>query len=582
VVEFLSQNDRSKSRKSAINVKATASASGGAVDDLENIPVEDKAESKNAAREQEAEAREPSPTVDAPPSTPEQDPEPEKGKDPGPRSGDRTADQDQSAPESEKENLPRRPRRRRRPRSGGNKNSGEQSAPPGPEAPAASIEPWDPAAFAVEPVEGKTRFQDLDVPSEILHAIADLGFSFCTPIQKEILPHTLKGQDASGRAQTGTGKTAAFLITIFAHMLRNPPEANRRNGTPRALVIAPTRELALQIEKDALDLGKYCGLTTLAVFGGMDYGKQQSFLKENVIDLVIATPGRLLDYRRRQDIHFNRIETLVIDEADRMLDMGFIPDVRQIVHATPPKSKRQTMFFSATLTKEVMRLAGQWTRDPVSVEIEPDQVAVDSVDQKVFIVTTREKFPLLLNIVLKDDAERVMIFANRRDQTRRLYELLQRYDVSCALLSGDVPQTKRVKTLENFRSGQVRVLVATDVAGRGIHVDAVSHVINFTLPHDAEDYVHRIGRTGRAGATGTSISFACEEDAFYIPKIEEYIGNELVCTHPEPEMLKVPPPFHPPMKSEAREGSASRPPRRGGGGGRGGGGSRGGGRSGGR
>ena len=409
---------------------------------------------------------------------------------------------------------------------------------------------WDPSSFTVPPEEGKARFQDLDIPSEILHAIADLDFQYCMPIQAQILPSTLKGYDAMGRAQTGTGKTAAFLITIFSHILRNPPSEKRRNGTPRALVIAPTRELALQIEKDGRDLGKYLDIELLAVFGGMDYEKQRRKIKERKLDVVVATPGRLLDFRRRQDMNLGQVEILVIDEADRMLDMGFIPDVRQIIHSTPQKSKRQTMFFSATLTKDVIRLADQWTRDAVSVEIEPEQVAVDSVEQRLYVVTTDEKFALLINIIQRDQAERVMVFANRRDQTRKLYELLQRYQISCALLSGDVPQTKRIRTLEQFRNGDFCVLVATDVAGRGLHVDGVSHVVNFTLPQDPEDYVHRIGRTGRAGASGISISFACEQDAFQIPAIEEYIKAELKGTHPDPELLELPKP--PPMTEEQK------------------------------
>ena len=402
-------------------------------------------------------------------------------------------------------------------------------------------EPWDEVASRPEPMEGKIRFHDLSIPEPILHAVADLGFTHCTPIQAEIMPPTLEGKDAMGKAQTGTGKSAAFLIAIFNHLLRNPPPENWRRGTPRALIIAPTRELALQIERDAIDLAKYTDLVLVAVFGGMDYEKQQRKLTEQHVDVVIATPGRLLDFKRRRDIHLGHVEILVLDEADRMLDMGFIPDVRNIIQSTPPKTHRQTMFFSATLNADVYRLANLWTRDPVQVEIEPEHVAVDTVDQKVYIVTTQEKFPLLLNIIKRENAERVMVFANRRDQTRKLADLLHRYDISCAMLSGDVPQQKRIRTLERFREGKVRVLVATDVAGRGIHVEGVSHVVNFTLPQDPEDYVHRIGRTGRAGASGISISFACEEDAFQIPLIEEFMGRSLPGIHPEDEWVQLPP-----------------------------------------
>lgn len=474
-----------------------------------------------------------------------------------------------------------RSRRRRGPKKSGTDSKSAEVEPSSISAHA----DWDPASFKVPVEEGKTAFQELDIPSEILHAIADLGFVHCMPIQARILPSTLKGLDAMGRAQTGTGKTAAFLIGIFTHILRNPPSEKRRNGTPRALILAPTRELALQIEKDARGLSKYFDAEVLTVFGGMDYEKQRRKIRERKLDVVVATPGRLLDFRRKQDIHLNHVEILVVDEADRMLDMGFIPDVRQIIHSTPPKSKRQTLFFSATLTPDVIRLANQWTRDAVSIEIEPEQVAVDSVDQRLYVVTTEEKFPLLLNIIDQDKAERVMVFANRRDQTRKLYELLQRYQISCELLSGDVPQSKRIRTLDRFRSGEFRVLVATDVAGRGLHVDSVSHVVNFTLPQDPEDYVHRIGRTGRAGASGISISFACEQDAFQIPAIEAYIKNDLPCTHPEPELLEMPePPSLTPEQKEKlaktrAENARNRPNRSSGGRGRSGGGQRSGGNS---
>ncbi len=411
------------------------------------------------------------------------------------------------------------------------------SSSPATEKPKAAPKPrWSLAQFKVEPKEGKTRFHDLNLPEEIMHAIFDLKFEYCTPIQAEILPHTLNGIDASGRAQTGTGKSAAFLITILAHFKKNPIQGDRQPGTPRALIMVPTRELALQIEKDANALGKYSQCKVAAVFGGMDYNKQQKMLASEVIDIVAATPGRLLDFKKRGEI-------LVIDEADRMLDMGFIPDMRQIIQSTPPKTRRQTMFFGATLTPEVARLSSQWTRNPVTVDIEPEQVAVDSVNQIVYLTTSRERFKLLYNLITQQNLERVIVFCNRRDATRRLADKLSSYGINCAILSGDIDQKKRIRTLESFRSGKIRVLVATDVAGRGIHVDGISHVVNYNLPLDPEDYVHRIGRTGRAGATGISISFATEDESFQLPAIEEFLGGKLKCTYPEDALsAKLPPP----------------------------------------
>ncbi|WP_246805201.1 helicase-related protein, partial [Desulfosarcina cetonica] len=307
------------------------------------------------------------------------------------------------------------------------------------------------------------------------------------------------------------------------------------------MIIAPTRELVLQIAGEAKLLSAYCGVSIVSVFGGMDYEKQRRQLHGRLVDIIVATPGRLLDFKRRRDLDLSQVEVLVIDEADRMLDMGFIPDVRQIVYSTPHKDKRQTLFFSATLTPDVTRLSTSWTRNPVSVEIEPDQVAVDTVEQVVYIVTTDEKFALTYNIITQQNLRQVLIFCNRRDETRRLAEMLERYQINCAVLSGEVPQKKRIQTLDAFKGGKIRILVATDVAGRGIHIEGMDHVINFTLPHDPEDYVHRIGRTGRAGSAGTSISFACEEDSFYIPAIEEFIGRTLHCVPPEESWLKLPP-----------------------------------------
>lgn len=399
--------------------------------------------------------------------------------------------------------------------------------------------PWSVDDFQVPLADGKLRFHDLDLPPEILQAVYDLGFKYCTPIQAEILPSTLSGKDASGRAQTGTGKTAAFLISIFTTFLRTPlpDKEKRRPGTPRALILAPTRELVMQIVKEAQTLSKYCDFHTLGVFGGIDYEKQHRDLKGEKLDVMVATPGRLLDFQHRKAVDLSHVEIMVIDEADRMLDMGFIPDVRKIVHMTPPKSSRQTLLFSATLTDEVSRLTMQWTKDPVKVEIDPEKVAVETINQIVYLVTTDEKKALLYNIIARQNLERVIVFCNRRDETRRLTEFLRDYGVNCAMISGEITQQKRIHALEDIRAGRIRVLVATDVAGRGLHIEGVSHVINYTLPNDPEDYVHRIGRTGRAGALGTSISFACEEDSFYLPDIETLLGYKLPCIHPDEAWL---------------------------------------------
>ena len=373
-----------------------------------------------------------------------------------------------------------------------------------------------------------------------MHAICDLGFQYCTPIQAEILPGSLAGRDATGRAQTGTGKTAAFLITVITRMLLNPDSEKRAPGMPRILILSPTRELALQISAEARDLSKYCDLKIISVFGGMDYEKQRKQLHAGSVDIIVATPGRLLDFQGRRDINLKKIEVLIIDEADRMLDMGFIPDVRKIINSTPAKTKRQTLLFSATLTGEVARYASQWTYNSVTVEIEPEQVAVDTVDQLVYNVTADEKFALLYNIIDRQNLDRVLVFCNRRDEVRRLAEKLTRYGINCSELSGEVSQKNRIQRLNEFKTGKIRVLVATDVAGRGLHIEGMDHVINFTLPRDAEDYVHRIGRTGRAGAAGTSVSFADEQDAFYLPAIETFIGRGLSCIEPMEDWLSLP------------------------------------------
>jgi ATP-dependent RNA helicase RhlB len=431
-------------------------------------------------------------------------------------------------------------------------------------APVASVDAalkakWDVSQFKVSPAEGKTRFHDFDFPKPLLHAISDLGFKYCTPIQAKILPSSLSGKDASGRAQTGTGKTAAFLITVITRMLNNPIQEKRKSGTPRILILAPTRELVLQISEEARHLAKYTDLQTISVFGGMDYEKQRKQLSADPVDIVVATPGRLLDFQRRRDITLKKIEVLIIDEADRMLDMGFIPDVRKIIYSTPRKEKRQTLLFSATLTGEITRLASQWTHNSVTVEIEPEQIAVETVEQVVYIVTTIDKFALLYNIIHRQNLKRALIFCNRRDEVRSLAKMLTRHGINCSTLSGDIPQKKRIRRLEAFKTGNIRILVATDVAGRGIHIEGMDHVINFMLPHDPEDYVHRIGRTGRAGATGTSVSFADEKDAFYIPAIEAFIEQKLNCIEPKEEWLTMPKPIPAWKKRRSRRRRTSVP-----------------------
>ncbi len=394
------------------------------------------------------------------------------------------------------------------------------------------------AAEVAPPVEVKTRFETLDLEASLVRGIADLGFEYCSPIQAKILPYTLEGHDAIGKAQTGTGKTAAFLITIFNDMLSNPVEGERFVGEPRALVIAPTRELVMQIAADAEELGRHTGLKIATLIGGMDYQKQLNRLQNNIIDLVVATPGRLIDFMGRRDVYLDRVEILVLDEADRMLDMGFIPQVKRIVKATPHKNCRQTLLFSATFTEDIINLSNQWTFEPIRIEIEPESVATDAVDQRVYMCSSDERYRVISNLLDSSEASSVIIFANRRDQVRRLSERLRKGGHTCGVLSGEVPQNKRTRTLDDFKSGKINVLVATDVAGRGIHVDGVSHVINYNLPEDPEDYVHRIGRTGRAGATGVSISFASEDDAFLLPDIEQLLGNKLDCEHPPEALLR--------------------------------------------
>ena len=396
-----------------------------------------------------------------------------------------------------------------------------------------------------EELPSPERFQDFALPPPLMRAIDQLGYRHCTPIQSQVLPLSLADYDVTGQAQTGTGKTAAFLVTIFTHLWEQPrpPPARNRPARPRALVLAPTRELAMQIHSDAEDLGRHLEENAHCVVGGIDFQKQRDALASSPTDLLIGTPGRLLDFLGRGDINLRSVEILVIDEADRMLDMGFIPDVRRIVYQTPHKRSRQTLFFSATFNEDVMRLAQSWTLQPEHVAIAPESIATDTVEQKFWLVAREAKARLLADFLKTRRPQRALIFTNRRDQAHRLNGMLNSRGIGCEPLAGDVPQRKRIATLNRFKEGKTRYLVATDVAGRGIHVEGISHVVNYDLPEDAEDYVHRIGRTGRAGAQGESISFVSEDDAFNLPDIETLLGESIRCTQPDlgaPEQAEPP------------------------------------------
>ncbi|MCH8532985.1 MAG: ATP-dependent RNA helicase RhlB [Saccharospirillum sp.] len=395
---------------------------------------------------------------------------------------------------------------------------------------------WHISQFKVPEAPGKVRFHDLFLPIALMRAIHELSYEYCSPIQAMTLPYTLAGHDCIGKAQTGTGKTAAFLITVITDLMEHRlPE--QYAGEPRALILAPTRELALQIAEDAKSLTKHSRLKVAALVGGMDMDKQRKQLEEARLDILVATPGRLLDFMNRKQVFLDQLETLVIDEADRMLDMGFIPDIKTIVRAAPRNEDRQTLLFSATFSYDILNLAERWTREAVRVEVEPTVKTAEDVDQHIYLVSSEEKYPLLRHVLRQPEADRVMVFANRRDIVRDLSERMRKDGINCQVLSGEVPQAKRIKTLDAFKEGKLPVLVATDVAGRGIHVDSVSHVVNYTLPEDPEDYVHRIGRTGRAGAKGVSISFACEDDSFQIPAIEDYIKRKIELEQPPADWL---------------------------------------------
>jgi ATP-dependent RNA helicase RhlB len=369
-----------------------------------------------------------------------------------------------------------------------------------------------------------------------MQGVTAAGFSYCTPIQAQALPIALAGRDVAGQAQTGTGKTAAFLIALYQALLTRPAPANRAPTSIRALIVAPTRELAVQIHHDALILGAHTGLKHLVVFGGIDYDKQRQQLGEGC-DVLIGTPGRLIDYFKQHVFDMRHAQVLVLDEADRMFDLGFIADIRYILRRLPHPERRLSMLFSATLSHRVLELAYEHMNNPELVRIEPDKLTVDQVRQIMYYPAMEEKVPLLIGLLHQSEAVRTMVFVNTRRMAERLESILKANSFEAQALSGDVPQNKRLRFLRDFHDGKLAVLIATDVASRGLHIPDVSHVFNFDLPQDAPDYVHRIGRTARAGAEGDAISFACEEFAVSLPEIEDYLGHKIPSAPITPELL---------------------------------------------
>jgi ATP-dependent RNA helicase RhlB len=378
------------------------------------------------------------------------------------------------------------------------------------------------------------EFSSFELSGEVRRGLDKAGFTHCTPIQALTLPVALQGKDVAGQAQTGTGKTAAFLLVIFQRLLEKQPKQDRRH--PRALVLAPTRELALQIHKDALLLGSHTGLKFGLAYGGVDYEKQRKTL-EGGVDILIGTPGRLIDYFKQHVYNLKQIDVMVLDEADRMFDLGFIKDIRYVLRRLPPREERQCLMFSATLSQRVLELAYEHMNDPDLLKVEADQVTAENVKQSVYYPANDEKLPLLIGLLRKIKDGRVMVFANTRAATDLVERTLNANDIHAAAMSGQVPQKKRQTLLKKFHDGELPVLVATDVAARGLHIPDVTHVINFDLPQDAEDYVHRIGRTARLGAEGEAISFACENYAFHLPEIEDYIGYPIAMEQAEPEQM---------------------------------------------
>ena len=400
-------------------------------------------------------------------------------------------------------------------------------------------------------------FSSFDLHPALLAGLEAAGFNRCTPIQALTLPIALAGRDVAGQAQTGTGKTLAFLIAVINRLLTRPALAERKPEDPRALILAPTRELAIQIHKDAVKFASDLGLKFALVYGGVDYDKQRAQLQAGA-DVIIATPGRLIDYvKQHKVVSLHACEVCVLDEADRMFDLGFIKDIRFLLRRMPIRTERQTLLFSATLSHRVLELAYEHMNEPEKLVVETESVTAARVRQRLYFPADEEKLPLLIGLLSRSEGARTMVFVNTKAFVERVARALEKAGYRVGVLSGDVPQKKRESLLKKFQAGQLELLVATDVAARGLHIDGVSHVFNYDLPFDAEDYVHRIGRTARLGAEGDAISFACERYAMGLPDIEAYIGQEIPRASVDPELLIAQPRApRPQVEAVAEEGES--------------------------
>ncbi len=393
------------------------------------------------------------------------------------------------------------------------------------------------------------KFADLDLHDSLKESLADNGYEFCTEIQEKALPVLLKGQDVTGQAQTGTGKTATFLLATLNHLMTVPVEENKKG--PFAIIMAPTRELAVQIHDDAKMLGRYTGLKFALLYGGAAYGAQNEALEADP-DVVIGTVGRILDYFKQKKLNLRNVEVFVLDEADRMFDLGFISDIRFLLRQMPKVEKRQNMLFSATFSQRIFELAYEHMNEAELIKVEAEQITGSRITQRLYHVSSDEKLNLLFGLLKKEEAERSIVFVNTKRAADEVFNTLNANGFKAAVLSGDIPQNRREKLLEEFKNGELSIMVATDVAARGLHIPDVSHVFNYDLPQDVEDYVHRIGRTARAGAEGTAITFACEEYVYSLMDIQDYIKEEIPVESITEELL-IKPEVTPERSSDRRD-----------------------------